>query len=116
MSEENSNDIINDNISDTTNNSNEYLKETEIDINKAAEFVNTDNFDEAIQLLKNRANNSDCSVCKLELNIAVADIEHSKVMCIIGADTCKEEKDVIVAKLHELKEDIKLAATDNINI
>lgn len=88
----------------------EYLKDIESDLNKATELVTDSKFDEAIQLLNTRIDKSDCSVCKLELNIAIADIKHNQEICVLGSDYCDSEKEVVIAKLNELKEDIKLAS------
>lgn len=81
-------------------------------LDKTIEYVNNSQYDEAITELKEGIEKSDCSVCQMELGLLAADIQHEKEVCILGSDTCEEEKQVVVEKIVQLKEDFKLAADE----
>ncbi len=90
------------------------LNELQTKLDKTIEYVNNSQYDEAITELKEGIEKSDCSVCQIELGLLVADINHNRDICILESDTCKEEKEVVVEKIVQLKEDFKLAADENI--
>ena len=87
--------------------SEESLNKTIRELNSAIELLTVSDFETAKQHLHNSIKESDCSICQLELNILLADTEHSEKMCMLGADTCKEESSALVEKAKELKKDFE---------
>lgn len=75
------------------------------DLNKAIDSLRIGKYDEALSFIDNGISKSNCPMCKKELGILKADIVHNSAVCILGADTCKEENTVLIQKANELKND-----------
>lgn len=87
--------------------SEESLKKVISSLDIAIKVLSVGDFELAKQHLHRGIEESDCSVCKLELSILEADIDHNEKMCVLGADTCKEESNVLIEKAKELKKDFE---------
>jgi len=85
------------------------ITELQNKLDKASEYVQNSQFDEAINELKKGMKESDCSVCQYELGIQIANISHNRDICILGSDTCNEEKEAVIEQIAELKQDFELA-------
>ena len=85
------------------------LNELQIKLDKASEYVQNSQFDEAINELKKGMKESDCSVCQLEIGIIVADINYNKEICILDNELCTSEKEILIEKIKILNKDFELA-------
>lgn len=85
------------------------LTELQTKLDKTIEYINNNQYDEAIVELKEGIEQSDCSVCKYELGITIANVSHNRDICILGSDDCNQEKEAVIEQISELKKDFELA-------
>ncbi len=75
------------------------------DLNKAIEELTKGDYDKALSYINSGISKSNCPICKKELGILIADISHTKAICILGADSCEAEKNELVDIAKELKDE-----------
>jgi len=85
------------------------LLELQQKLDKTIEYVSNSQYDEAISELKDGIEKSDCSVCKYELGMQIANISHNRDICMLGSDDCNQEKEAVIEQISELKKDFELA-------
>lgn len=84
---------------------NKIIAGIQTDLNHAIEKLRTNDFEGALESINKGITKSNCPLCKRELSILIADIIHNKQICILKADTCKDEQKLVINKAIELKED-----------
>lgn len=75
------------------------------ELNRAIEEIEKNNYDSALEYIKNGISKSNCPVCKRELGILIADIVHAKTICPLNPDLCIAEKEAVIDNATELKND-----------
>lgn len=75
------------------------------DLNSAIEYLNKGDFQGALSFVKSGITKSNCPLCKRELGILIADITHNKEVCILESDMCEDERQVLINKAKELRDD-----------
>lgn len=71
----------------------------------AIERLKYNDFDKALWYVNQGITKSNCPVCKKELSILIADITHNKQICLLNADSCKDEKKNLITTADELRND-----------
>lgn len=84
---------------------NKIIAGIQTDLNNAIKKLRANDFEGALEAINKGITKSNCPLCKRELGILIADIIHNKEICILKADTCKDEQKVVIDKAIELKED-----------
>ena len=85
------------------------ITELQNKLDKASEYVQNSQFDEAVSELKEELDKTDCSICKYEISITIANISHNRDICILGSDDCNEETEAVIEQISELRKDLELA-------
>lgn len=85
------------------------LDELQIKLDKVVEYVNNNQYDEAIVELKEGIEKSDCSVCQLELGLIAAEVNYNKDICVLDNELCIAEKNTLIEKIQLLKKDFEEA-------
>lgn len=84
---------------------NKIIEGIQKDLNFAIEELKSGNWDKALKSIQDSITKSNCPVCKRELGILNADVVHNKQICLLKSDECENEKEVVISKAIELKED-----------
>lgn len=84
---------------------NKIIAGIQTDLNNAIKKLRANDFEGALEAINKGITKSNCPLCKRELGILIADIIHNKEICILKADTCKEEQKLVIDKAIELKDD-----------
>jgi hypothetical protein len=82
---------------------NKIISEIQSDLNLAIDRLKEGNFEGALQAVNSGITKSNCPICKRELGVLIADIVHNKDICILKAETCKEENQIVIDKTTDLK-------------
>lgn len=84
---------------------NEIIVGIQVDLKKAIEAINSNNFDKALEFINNSMERTNCSLCQKKLKLLKADITHTKTICPIDPDLCTAEKDAVTDTATEIKDE-----------
>lgn len=74
-------------------------------LNSAQENIRNNNHELAIVDIQTGIDSSDCPLCKRELGLLKADLEHNIQICLLESDTCAAETDLLIERIDVLKEE-----------
>ena len=84
---------------------NEIIAKIQLDLKKAIEAINSNDFDKALEYINSGMERTECPLCQKKLKLLKADVVYTKTVCPLDIDLCKSEKKTVYNTAIELKDD-----------
>ncbi|MCZ7404250.1 MAG: hypothetical protein O8C67_04875 [Candidatus Methanoperedens sp.] len=90
---------------------NVVIKGIQRELGLAISLLQINDYDNAIAHMEKGKTLSNCPVCHKDISIAIADVIHTKSICHLGSDLCKDEKESLIDSLTFIKDEFVPIAT-----
>ncbi len=84
---------------------NEIISGIQSDLNEAISSIKKGDYISALNHVNNSITKSNCPLCKRQLGILIADITHTKTICPLDPDLCEAEKEELLNRATEVKDE-----------
>ncbi len=75
------------------------------DLDNAIQSLNKGDYDGALNYVNSGISRSNCPLCKRQLGLLIADINHNKAVCILDKEICKSEKEDVIKTAIQIKDE-----------